>query len=215
MSNSITTQQAQPLNDKIETLVDRIFEQLLASCPSIQYWTEQQIITAKRQWILGFAENGIKTIDQVRNGMRELRTKQDDFVPSIGKFISWCKSGNDYAHLGLPSADELLARFIKFIRAGGLAWAERFKFANDLEYHLLTKLDERSAKGQWSDKDTRQGVKEILNEWADKLSRGEPIPPRRQQLPETVKIKPSLDQELGYLSNMRAMLKGARQGATA
>lgn len=210
MSNSITTQQAQPLNDKIETLVDRIFEQLLASCPSIQYWTEQQIITAKRQWILGFAENGIKTIDQVRNGMRELRTKQDDFVPSIGKFISWCKSGNDYAHLGLPSADELLARFIKFIRAGGLAWAERFDFVNDLEYHLLTKLYERSAKEQWTDKETRQGVREILEEWADKLSRGEPIPPRRSQLPKTVQVKTTLETDLSYLAKMRSMLHARR-----
>lgn len=208
--NQITTQQAQPLNAQIEKLVDKIFEQLLASCPSIQYWTAQQINTAKRQWILGFAENGIRTLNQVRNGMKELRAKDDDFVPSIGKFISWCKNGNDYAHLGLPTEDYLLERLEKFNRAGGLTWVSHFQFENDLEFHLLTKLFERGSKASWTPKETRQGVRDILNEWASKLSRGEPIPPRRSQLPKTVKVKTTLETDLSYLAKMRGMLHARR-----
>ena len=75
-----TTEQHKPLTmpqgklpSEVEDLVNRIFEQLLASCPSIQYWTPKQVATAKRQWVLGFAENGIKTIEQVKQGMRALR----------------------------------------------------------------------------------------------------------------------------------------------
>lgn len=63
------------LSGEVENLVDRIFEQLLASCPSIQYWTEKQIATAKQQWILGFAENGIRTIEQVRQGMKRFASQ--------------------------------------------------------------------------------------------------------------------------------------------
>ncbi|MDD7426445.1 MAG: Rha family transcriptional regulator [[Actinobacillus] rossii] len=55
-----------------------------------------------------------------------------------------------------------------------------------------------------------KGVRDILNEWAGKLSRGEPIPPRRSQLPKTVQVKTTLETDLSYLAKMRSML-GARR----
>jgi putative bacteriophage replication protein len=36
---------------------------LLASCPRLSYYTAEQVATAKQQWILGFAENGITTVE--------------------------------------------------------------------------------------------------------------------------------------------------------
>ncbi|HDL1489656.1 TPA: replication protein, partial [Mannheimia haemolytica] len=77
---AVLGEQQGKLSSEIENLVDRIFDQLLASCPSIQYWSEKQVATAKKQWILGFAENGIRTVEQVRHGMKALRAKTDDFV---------------------------------------------------------------------------------------------------------------------------------------
>lgn len=196
--------------EQARKMIDRIFENLTASCPILLTISGEQLEILKQQWILGFAENGIKTFEQVKRGMAAAREKPNSYLPSVGEFINWCKQGNEYSHLGLPSANELLARFTKFICAGGLAWADRFDFVNDLEYHLLTKLYERSAKEQWTDKETRQGVREILEEWADKLSRGEPIPPRRSQLPKTVQVKTTLETDLSYLAKMRSMLHARR-----
>ena len=64
MSQLQTITQNRPLvNETAERLVNRVFEQLLASCPRLLYYTAEQVATAKQQWILGFAENGITTVE--------------------------------------------------------------------------------------------------------------------------------------------------------
>lgn len=195
------------INTKVEKLVDKIFEQLTASCPSIKFWSEREIAVAKQQWILGLAENGIKTINQVRNGMRELRAKDDDFVPSIGKFIGWCKQGNEYAHLGLPSADELAKR-VKVFMGFGFEMEDQFAFATDLEYWLITDVYRKCKVNRWNDKQFDAGVKETLDAWAGRLSSGESIPERRRQIPKTVKIKVTDEKAMDYLARMRSILRG-------
>ncbi|MCI7353415.1 MAG: replication protein P [[Actinobacillus] rossii] len=208
--NTLPQAQINQVPDQARKMIDRIFDNLTASCPILLTISGEHLEILKQQWILGFAENGIKTFEQVKRGMAAARAKPNGYLPSIGEFISWCKNGNDYAHLGLPTEDYLLERLEKFNRAGGLAWANHFQFENDLEFHLLTKLFERGSKANWMPKETRQGVRDILNEWAGKLSRGEPIPPRRSQLPKTVQVKTTLETDLSYLAKMRSML-GARR----
>ena len=64
MSQLQTITQNRPLvNETAERLVNRVFEQLLASCPRLSYYTAEQVATAKQQWILGFAENRITTVE--------------------------------------------------------------------------------------------------------------------------------------------------------
>ncbi|XTV79348.1 hypothetical protein V5G30_04720 [Mannheimia haemolytica] len=38
---AVLGEQQGKLSGEVESLVDRIFDQLLASCPSIQYWSEK------------------------------------------------------------------------------------------------------------------------------------------------------------------------------
>ncbi|STO73034.1 Uncharacterised protein [Avibacterium paragallinarum] len=45
--------------------------------------------------------------------MRKVRSKPDDYFPSVGKFISWCKQDR-FEALGLPNEDELYDRLKKF-----------------------------------------------------------------------------------------------------
>lgn len=174
------------LSGDIENLVDRIFDQLPASCPSIQYWTEKQIATAKQQWILGFAENGIRTVEQVRQGMKGLRAKTDDFVPSIGKFIQWCNV-IDYHELGLPDVDQLLKRLNHF-SAFGFAEIDNFKFRSNAEYWLLTDLYERNRKHSWKDETLRNQAEKALVEMAKRIMRGEQIPPPKPVIEEKKKV---------------------------
>ena len=181
MSQLQTITQNRPLvNETAERLVNRVFEQLLASCPRLSYYTAEQVATAKQQWILGFAENGITTVEQVKQGMKALRAKEDDFVPSVGKFIGWCKVV-DYTQLGLPTLEKLLKRLNHFA-AYGLEEADKFSFKNDAEYWLITDLYRRERRYLWQESTLRSQAEQALLKMAKRVQEGENIPERAKAI---------------------------------
>ena len=181
MSQLQTITQNRPLvNETAERLVNRVFEQLLASCPRLSYYTAEQVATAKQQWILGFAENGITTVEQVKQGMKALRAKEDDFVPSVGKFIGWCKVV-DYTQLGLPTLEKLLKRLNHFA-AYGLEEADKFTFKNDAEYWLITDLYRRERRYLWQESTLRSQAEQALLKMAKRVQAGENIPERAKAI---------------------------------
>lgn len=181
MSQLQTITQNRPLvNETAERLVNRVFEQLLASCPRLLYYTAEQVATAKQQWILGFAENGITTVEQVKQGMKALRAKEDDFVPSVGKFIGWCKV-IDYEVLGLPSLEQLLKRLNHFAFFG-LEEADKFSFKNDAEYWLITDLYRRERRYLWQESTLRSQAEQALLKMAKRVQAGENIPERAKAI---------------------------------
>ena len=181
MSQLQTITQNRPLvNETAERLVNRVFEQLLASCPRLSYYTAEQVATAKQPWILGFAENGITTVEQVKQGMKALRAKEDDFVPSVGKFIGWCKV-IDYEVLGLPSLEQLLKRLNHFAFFG-LEEADKFSFKNDAEYWLITDLYRRERRYLWQESTLRSQAEQALLKMAKRVQEGENIPERAKAI---------------------------------
>ena len=181
MSQLQTITQNRPLvNETAERLVNRVFEQLLASCPRLSYYTAEQVATAKQQWILGFAENGITTVEQVKQGMKALRAKEDDFVPSVGKFIGWCKVV-DYTQLGLPTLEKLLKRLNHF-SAYGLEEADKFSFKSDAEYWLITDLYRRERRYLWQESTLRSQAEQALLKMAKRVQAGENIPERAKAI---------------------------------
>ena len=89
--NQLTTQQQnqRKVPDQVRLMIDRIFTNLTASCPILLSVSSEQLETLKQQWVLGFAENGIKTFEQVKRGMAAARAKTNGYLPSVGEFISW------------------------------------------------------------------------------------------------------------------------------
>lgn len=59
---------------------------------------------AKKQWLIAFAENGIKTQTQVDFGLKNSRKLKTDFLLSVGKFIELCRVTPE--NLGLPNPEE-------------------------------------------------------------------------------------------------------------
>lgn len=50
-----------------------------------------------------FRDSNVNTLEHMRRGIDRLRLDESDFVPSIGKFVSWCKPKlSDY---DLPSTE--------------------------------------------------------------------------------------------------------------
>ncbi|VGM95175.1 Replication protein P [uncultured Avibacterium sp.] len=180
-------QKSQRLPNEIEKLVDQIFSQLFAACPAMRsQFDEAQLPITKRTWVLGFAENNIRTIEQVRAGMRKVRSKSDDYFPGVGKFISWCKQDR-FEALGLPSEEELYQRLKKF-QSYGMLEIHKFHFESDAEYWLLTDLycDNREA----TEKELRKAVGEALDSMATRLEAGETLPKPQITLPKKPSFVP-------------------------
>lgn len=178
--NQTTTKQAPVIAEK---LIDRVFEQLIASCPTLLTVQPEQLKILKQQWILGFAENGIKTFEQVKRGMAAARAKTNGYLPSVGEFISWCNSYDNH-ELGLPTQDELEARLQKYF--GYAKDPHNFKFRSRAEYYLLKTIYDGYGKKKWED--CQRAMPKILAEVIEKARTGFEFP----QIPELLEQKPKV-----------------------
>lgn len=178
--NQTTTKQAPVIAEK---LIDRVFEQLIASCPTLLTVQPEQLKILKQQWILGFAENGVKTFEQVKRGMTAARAKTNGYLPSVGEFISWCNSYNNH-ELGLPTQDELEARLQKYF--GYAKEPHNFKFRSRAEYYLLKTIYDGYGKKKWED--CQKAMPKILAEVAEKVKTGFEFP----EIPELLEQKPKV-----------------------
>lgn len=166
-----------------ERLIDRVFDQLIASCPTLLSVQSEQLKILKQQWILGFAENGVKTFEQVKRGMAAARAKTNGYLPSVGEFISWC---NDYDNheLGLPTLEELESRLQKYF--GYAKEPHNFKFRSKAEYYLLKTIYDGYGKKKWED--CQKAMPKILSEVIEKVKTGFEFP----QIPELLEQKPKV-----------------------
>jgi len=58
----------------------------------------------KQQFMKGFIENNINTLEQIEFGLTKARADDNPFFPSVGEFIHWCQP--DLSDFGLPTAFE-------------------------------------------------------------------------------------------------------------
>lgn len=167
--NQLTNQSLhQGVSPQAEKFIDTLFEQLCASCPQLLNLTPERLQVVKRQWILGFAENGITKITQVKRGMAEMRAKPNGYLPSVGEFIQACKV-QDYHELGLPTLDELESRLKKYFGYAKFD-AHRFEYRSAAEYYLLRTLYCKYAKKNWDD--CLKVMQKILDDTAEKVRNG-------------------------------------------
>lgn len=197
--NQTTAKQAPVIAEK---LIDRVFEQLIASCPTLLTVQSEQLKILKQQWILGFAENGIKTFEQVKRGMAAARAKTNGYLPSVGEFISWCNSYNNH-ELGLPTQEELEARLQKYF--GYAKEPHNFKFRSRAEYYLLKTIYDGYGKKKWED--CQKAMPKILAEVVEKARTGFEFP----QIPELLEQKPKVispDVAKNGIEKIKKIMKG-------
>lgn len=166
-----------------ERLIDRVFEQLIASCPTLLSVQPEQLKILKQQWILGFAENGVKTFDQVKRGMAAARAKTNGYLPGVGEFISWCNNYDNH-ELGLPTQEELESRLQKYF--GYAKEPHNFKFRSKAEYYLLKTIYDGYGKKKWED--CQKAMPKILSEVIEKVKTGFEFP----EIPELLEQKPKV-----------------------
>ena len=136
--------------------------------------------------------------------MKALRAKEDDFVPSVGKFIGWCKVV-DYTQLGLPTLEKLLKRLNHF-SAYGLEEADKFTSKNDAEYWLITDLYRRERRYLWQESTLRSQAEQALLKMAKRIQAGENIPERAKAIEkpkEYIPAHPLVEAELRKRRSMK------------
>lgn len=102
------------INGEVKVLVDQVFKQLASIFPAWQHaWkTQQAIDTAKKEWVKAFIENDVNTVDQLRSGFRKARASDSAFLPSVGKFIKWCKPSLE--DFGIDDSQMLAKKVINY-----------------------------------------------------------------------------------------------------
>ena len=102
------------IDEFAKSIIDRVFNNLAIIFPAWKHnWKsddpsdpEKVLRSAKREWTKAFVENDISTLDQITYGFAKARKSESDFLPSCGKFISWCSPSPE--DLGYPSEQRAL-----------------------------------------------------------------------------------------------------------
>lgn len=109
------------IDEFAKSIINKVFDQLAVIFPAWKHaWpTDKELSAAKMEWTKAFNENGINTLDQVKYGFMKARRSESDFLPSCGKFISWCSPSAE--DLGYPSEHDALRSCLSHRRMKGMA----------------------------------------------------------------------------------------------
>ena len=79
--------------DELKQVAAYVFRELTAMKTGWRaaFKDERQVTDYKIQLLKGMDENGVDNFDLVNKGLKEARADANDFLPSVGKFINWCK----------------------------------------------------------------------------------------------------------------------------
>lgn len=106
MGNLPAVQPHQPLQVTPQTaeVVNDLFRRLRGIFPAWrQAWPSTEALdAAKAEWIKEFADEGIRTLEQIEFGIQKCRKLKKPFAPSVGEFIAMCVPGPE--DFGMPSA---------------------------------------------------------------------------------------------------------------
>ncbi|WP_340619313.1 replication protein P [Xenorhabdus siamensis] len=189
------------VNENAERLVNALFRQLKQIFPAATQTNlrnESDETLAKQQWIAAFAENGIRTKEQLSAGMRQARANESPFWPSPGLFVKWCKQGEAIA-VGLPTEDELYDMFRDYCKRRG--WGD-YQWQSNACYWMVTKIYSEMIYQNLTNSDVKKLCSHELKAMAKRILAGEKIPEPRIQLTKS-HIPTSKERALNHLAEIR------------
>lgn len=97
------------LDEGAALVINAVFREVQSCCPAWrQAWPDDKALAAaKRSWTKAFMAAGLRSIEQVRLGIEQLRLRHGDgkapWVPGSGEFIALCQPTAE--SLGMPPMD--------------------------------------------------------------------------------------------------------------
>lgn len=201
------------VNPEAEKLVDALFRQLKQVFPAASQTnlrSESDESAAKKQWIAAFAENGIRSREQLSAGMQHARASESPFWPSPGQFIAWCKQGAIRAS-GLPDEAELYEMVMDYSARRGLYdTPEAFPWQGSAAYWMVTKLYSEMRGLNLTESELRKRCAKELFAMSKRMEAGEQIPAPVVQIPR-LHIPVSNEKGLDKISELRKKLNMPRK----
>ncbi|MDN2661825.1 replication protein P [Psychromonas sp. 14N.309.X.WAT.B.A12] len=197
-----TFEQAPALSHETSMLVNRLFSELQAIFPAWRntFPTEESLNHAKRSWVKGFLDAGIRTLEQIRFGVKHARLSTSPYWPALGAFIEWCKpKAEDF---GLPCREDAYAEAIanlgNYITAHWSHVAVQEAVRNTTTYVLKNKSEHASRNEFYRNYSVL--VKRVMS--------GESL---HFDVPKSIAEKPAFcaaprDVELNHIANMKKMV---------
>lgn len=101
---AVEPRQPLPVTPQTAEVVNDLFRRLRGIFPAWrQAWPSTEALdAAKAEWIKEFADEGIRTLEQIEFGIQKCRKLKKPFAPSVGEFIAMCAPGPE--DFGMPSA---------------------------------------------------------------------------------------------------------------
>ncbi|WP_162287023.1 replication protein P [Pantoea stewartii] len=161
-----------------------IFRQLSQIFPGFRasIKTQDDLNTMRQQWVLAMVEGGIRTREQIDRGLSAARTADTDFLPSCGRFVSWCNSNNRSA-LGLPTDDEVMAEFRRYAKEKyRFSSAEYFNWSHPVMYWVVLDVRRMMYQNNFTDSEVLRSIKKHMHKWERELKAGRRIPAPVKQL---------------------------------
>ncbi|WP_391529843.1 replication protein P [Photorhabdus akhurstii] len=201
---------AEPLQQKAQAtkqvaeIFNELFRQLKGAFPALManIKTQDDFNELRRQWVLAFAENGIRTVEQVNAGMKIARQQDTPFLPSPGQFVSWCKRGG-IQNAGLPDESELYEMVMDYSARRGLySSPENYPWMNNACYWMVTKLYSQMRGLNLTEPELRKRCGTELIAMSRRMESGEQIPAPVKQIPK-LHIPTSNERALNHLAEIR------------
>ena len=108
MGNVPAESHVRPLDITPQTVevVNDLFRRLRGIFPAWrQAWPSTEALdAAKAEWIKEFADEGIRTLEQIEFGIQKCRKLKKPFAPSVGEFIAMCTPGPE--DFGMPAVGD-------------------------------------------------------------------------------------------------------------
>lgn len=176
--------------------------------------TQKDLDVFKKQWLLAFAENGITTVEQFEMGMKIARKQSGPFIPSPGQFVLWCKEGSAQS-LGLPTVTQIMKEFHRY-NADRLDYdsPELFPWSKPIMYWIVTSLRKSMMQFNQSEFEVEKKATHLLEQWANRLSRGGTVPEIRVQIADKPKrgIEPHMKYQSPTVTAMFERVRSRRNG---
>lgn len=214
------------IDDFAKNIIDRVFNNLATIFPAWKHnWKsddpndpDKVLRSAKREWTKAFVESEINTIEQIQTGFAKARKSNSDFLPSPGKFISWCKQSPE--DMGWPSVNEALKQCIKHRNNQKFVVPQNI-YIRPMIVKLCKRVDWWLMNNANNQADRKKADEHFFEKYMELLNSGyvEPQQTEHDRLPTQEVVKAGMSEQqkadkqkrdLEQIKNIKAKLKGKR-----
>ena len=209
-----------------KNIINQVFSQLSIIFPAWKHnWKSDDpsnpdkiLNLAKIEWTKAFNENNINTLEQIKYGFAKARKIESDFLPSCGKFISWCTPSPE--DMGWPSENEALSKCIEH-RSQSKLFGNKAKYCRPMIIELCKRVDWWFMSNVSNQNERKKADEHFGQVYSSLLNSGytEPQETSHDKLPtqETVnaglsdqQIEDKKNRGLDHIKNIKAKMRKAK-----